>query len=156
MKKKSGPVAHGSASSAELECELIVKSARKFGSAHPKLKGEVSHVDNLPGANVYIRNANQMQRMLPPGTQVLDWGCGFGQMAFLLARRGFLVSACDWGGRPAVPELLAEDIRYFPFTSATKIDLPDASVDVVLSSGTLEHAHNIYIAMQEIRRVLNA
>lgn len=154
MTKEFATPDHGRTTSAELECKLIVGAARKFGAANPKLAGEVGHIDNVPGVNVYIRNADQMQRLLPPGSTVLDWGCGFGQMAFLLARRGFSVSACDWGGRPAVPELVGEDIRYFPFTSATKIDLPDASVDVVLSSGTLEHAHNIHISMQEIRRVL--
>lgn len=136
------------------ECTFIVEAARRFASSNPSLGSEVAHIDNRPGVRVYIRDADQMNRLLCGQARILDWGCGLGQMAWLMANRGHHVSACDYFKRPSLRELLDERVDYSPIVSPTMLDAPDAAFDAVISSGTLEHAHNITGSLHEIRRVL--
>ncbi|HMA34739.1 MAG TPA: class I SAM-dependent methyltransferase [Chloroflexia bacterium] len=136
------------------ECQYIVQAAREYGSRGGEYQKQVVHLDNIPGAGVYVRDSGRIQRRIPPQARVLDWGCGFGQVAWLLANRGHQVSACDWSRRPNTTAFLDERISYFPLTGPVHIDVPDASFDVVVSSGTLEHVDNILNSLQEIRRIL--
>jgi 2-polyprenyl-3-methyl-5-hydroxy-6-metoxy-1,4-benzoquinol methylase len=132
----------------------VIEAAQHFAHQYPDQALEVSHIDSLPGINIYIRNANQIARLLPQGAKILDWGCGFGQMAYLLANRGFQVSACDWGKRPGIPELIDDRINYFSLHHPTTIDGNNQSFDAIVSSGTLEHAQYIFESIKEIRRLL--
>lgn len=136
------------------ECHHIARSATRFASDNPNVANEVGHIDNLPGAAIYVRNADEIAKYLPQGSTVLDWGCGFGQMAYLLANRGYRVSACDWSLRPSIPELMDERIGYFSLAHQSRIDLADRTFTAVISSGTLEHSHHMLDSLQEIRRVL--
>ena len=43
------------------------------------------HLDQPIGAWNYIRIANDIARQVPAG-RLLDWGCGYGQMTYLLQR----------------------------------------------------------------------
>lgn len=137
------------------EARFIVDVARTYALSHLHNAAEVGHIDNLPGARVYVRDANSIIRVLGNRRgKLLDWGCGFGQMAWLLANRGFHVHACDWAARPRIAELLDQRINYFALCSPSLIPVADETYDVVLSSGTLEHAQNILESMREIRRIL--
>lgn len=136
------------------ECHFIVAAAKRFAARDPVLGTEVGHIDNLPGTAVYMRDAEAIARILPKGARVLDWGCGFGQMSYLLANRGYRVSACDWALRPGIPELLDERIDYFSLNHQSSIGVANQSFDAVVSSGTLEHAQHILDSLYEIRRVL--
>jgi 2-polyprenyl-3-methyl-5-hydroxy-6-metoxy-1,4-benzoquinol methylase len=54
------------------------------------------HLDQPVGIWNYIRIANEIAERVPAG-RLLDWGCGFGQMTYLLRRRGFEVTPYDVG-----------------------------------------------------------
>lgn len=106
----------------------------------------------------YVRIANDIVAHQAQG-RVLDWGAGFGQISFLLRRRGLKVTAYDY--RPhevrgihitttaldtQVPLVLSDDPIGLPFL--------DASFDGLISCGVLEHVDNEPATLQEIWRVL--
>jgi SAM-dependent methyltransferase len=53
------------------------------------------HLDQSIGMWNYIRIANDIVRQA--AGHVLDWGCGYGQMTYLLRRRSFQVTSFDIG-----------------------------------------------------------
>src|SRR3954470_17226207 len=55
-----------------------------------------AHLDQPIGIWNYIRIANDIAKHIPAG-DLLDWGCGYGQMTYLLQRRGFRVTSFDIG-----------------------------------------------------------
>ncbi|MBD2632689.1 class I SAM-dependent methyltransferase [Aphanizomenon flos-aquae NRERC-008] len=138
----------------ESDCQYIINAAHNFAVKNPDFTSDVGHIDNFPGAAVYVRDAAKISSYLLPGSRILDWGCGYGQLSYLLAKNGYQVDACDWSKDLKIPEFLDSGINYFPLTSPVQIHVPDASFDVVISSGTLEHAHNIIDSLKEIRRIL--
>lgn len=99
------------------------------------------HLDQPIGLWNYIRIANQIARQAPTG-RLLDWGCGFGQMTYLLRRRGFDVTAFDVGD-PATAQLpdipLCRDLAVTRTLHPTQLPFESATFDVVLSCGVLEH-----------------
>ncbi|MFN8481531.1 MAG: class I SAM-dependent methyltransferase [Anaerolineae bacterium] len=103
----------------------------------------------------YIRIADEIAADLAPGARILDWGCGRGQMSFLMARRGFDVTSYDVGQTPAekisplFPEV-AIRIGHAPIA----LPYPDAAFDAVLSIGVLEHVPFPAASLAEIHRVL--
>jgi SAM-dependent methyltransferase len=118
------------------------------------------HLDQPVGAWNYIRIANEIAERFRGG-RLLDWGCGFGQMSYLLKRRGFDVTAFDVGSDVNLPALpLIRAITIQRTTHPTTLPFADASFDVVLSCGVLEHVDeysepgNERRSLAEIRRVL--
>jgi 2-polyprenyl-3-methyl-5-hydroxy-6-metoxy-1,4-benzoquinol methylase len=100
-----------------------------------------SGMDQPIGLWNYIRIANDISKQTSPG-RLLDWGCGFGQMTYLLHQRGFQVIPFDVGASGAsLPDLpLTHNIPPVVRTS-DPIELPfqDGQFDEVLSCGVLEH-----------------
>ena len=106
----------------------------------------------------YARIANDVVSHLPQG-RVLDWGAGFGQLSYLLRRRGLSVIGYDY--RPnevrgvratvtaldsSVPLMLSDDPIKLPFV--------EESFDGVISCGVLEHVDDEHASLEEIWRVL--
>jgi ubiquinone/menaquinone biosynthesis C-methylase UbiE len=89
---------------------------------------------------------------------VLDWGCGFGQVSHLLREAGLEVDSFEYRG-PAAPDAEVP-LRLYPeiraYVSSDPVGLPyaDASFDVVLSCGVLEHTGAQEANLDEIARVL--
>jgi 2-polyprenyl-3-methyl-5-hydroxy-6-metoxy-1,4-benzoquinol methylase len=119
------------------------------------------HLDQPVGIWNYIRIANEIAGRIPVG-RLLDWGCGFGQMTYLLRRRGFDVTPFDIGSADTpVPDLpLTRDLHVVRTTHPTQLPFGDGSFDAVLSCGVLEHVDefsqpgNEVLSLHEIRRVL--
>lgn len=119
------------------------------------------HLDQPIGRWNYIRIANELAQRIPAG-RILDWGCGFGHMTYLLRRRGFEVTAFEVEtavtSLPGIP--LCNDLQVVRSAHPTKLPFPDQSFDAVLSCGVLEHieefsqAGNELKSLHEIRRVL--
>ncbi len=119
------------------------------------------HLDQPIGIRNYIRIANEIANAVPAG-RVLDWGCGVGQMTYLLRRRGFDVVPFEMSTTvdtlPVLPVLRHEEI----VRAVHPTDLPfaDAEFDAVLSCGVLEHVDefstpgNERRSLAEIHRVL--
>lgn len=120
------------------------------------------HLDQSIGLWNYIRIANNITRQTPLG-RLLDWGCLYGQMSYLLQRRGFEVTPFDIGpddaGLPDVPLTRAIPTIVRTLEPVT-LPFESASFDTVLSCGVLEHVNehsqsgNELKSLREIARVL--
>ncbi len=119
------------------------------------------HLDQPVGIWNYIRIANEIAKRVPPG-RLLDWGCGLGQMTYLLRRRGFDVTSFEVDAEQlGVPDLpLTRDLKIVRGEHPTDLPFETASFDAVLSCGVLEHVDefsspgNELLSLAEIRRVL--
>src|SRR4029450_11590333 len=91
------------------------------------------------------------------GPNVLEVGCGTGQLALEMAHRGLQVWACDMNRFSLVlvqqeasktgmsAKFITSDIGYLPWR--------DGFFDSVVTAHTLEHVTDLAAAMREIRRV---
>lgn len=123
---------------------------------------DFAHLDQPIGILSYIRIADDIARRVPRG-ELLDWGCGWGQMTYLLRRRGFRVTAFDVGDprateRPDIPLCRAVQVVRSP--EPTALPFVGARFDAVLSCGVLEHVAEDVPggdergSLREVRRVL--
>jgi SAM-dependent methyltransferase len=123
--------------------------------------GSFIHLDQPIGIWNYIRIANAISRQLAPGP-LLDWGCGLGQMTYLLRRRGFAVTPYDLGQPtdrlPDIPLCRTIEVIRTPYPTA--LPFATGSFATVLSCGVLEHVDeysqpgNERLALRELHRVL--
>ena len=88
---------------------------------------------------------------------VLDWGCGHGMAACLLAGRGAKVVATDVSAGYCREVLLRAGIHQVAIRTvqadAVRLPLPDASIDAIWGHAILHHLP-FDKAMRELRRVL--
>lgn len=113
-----------------------------------------AHMDGAASAVNYIRIADFVASFKPDGT-VLDWGCGYGQVSWLLRRRGLDVVSCDLGQSPgvrAIPELNSQQVDYL--SHPYKLPYREGQFSAVLSVGVLEHVDDFDPSLEEIKRVL--
>jgi SAM-dependent methyltransferase len=95
------------------------------------------------------------------GKEVLDFGSGYGGRTVEYARIGakHIIGVEIPGEHVALSRDYAESLgvnnaSFLPAAVPTRIPLPDASVDVVVSYDVLEHVQSPPASMQELRRVL--
>jgi SAM-dependent methyltransferase len=137
------------------ELNALLAMARAARAAGAK---DMEHMDGAAAAFNYIRVADLVSshcRSLGVGLPVLDWGCGYGQVSWLLRRRGVNVVSCDAGKRmeiDAIPELRAIPVNYL--SDPVKLPYDSGSFSVVLSVGVLEHVPDLKGSLQEIHRVV--
>lgn len=114
--------------------------------------GGTPHLDSYLGVFRYVRDADQIKKYLPNG-KILDWGCGIGQMSYLLKNRGLDVISYDINseGREFLNRIGQKLILA---NHQIKLPFSDASFDAVLSSGVLEHVTDPAASLNEIGRVL--
>lgn len=120
------------------------------------------HLDQPIGIWNYIRIADNIAAQLPQNAHILDWGCGMGQMTYLLRQRGLRVTAFDV--RPADDKLpdtpLSKTIEIIVTQEPTLLPFGQTTFDAVLSCGVLEHVDehtqpgNEMKSLREIHRVL--
>ena len=95
---------------------------------------------------------------LVPNARVMDWGCRHAPDSCLL-RAAFGHAYCLSGtdleppGRFEAFHRYAQ-MEYRPLSCVVRLPYPDASLDVVIGSGTLEHVAQDYESLKEIWRVL--
>jgi 2-polyprenyl-3-methyl-5-hydroxy-6-metoxy-1,4-benzoquinol methylase len=99
-------------------------------------------------------------RAAPPPAEVLDVGCGAGQLLVELARRGYSVSGCDLA-EAMVSEsralLAREDLRGdVRQAEAEDLPYPDGRFQVVTALGVLEYLPRPEVGVRELARVLTA
>jgi len=118
---------------------------------------------------VYTRHISCLSEILTTATKrpagairVLDWGCGKGQITYLLKQRGFAVTSCDIENQEAddstfgqeVPIIHEQGIDVVPLRHAHQLPFADKSFDCVISFGVLEHVKSDRDSLGEIRRIL--
>ena len=122
------------------------------------------HFDHLKepiGRWNYSRIANELAAAAGGG-RLLDWGCGYGQMTYLLGRRGFAVTPFDVGAPgAAMPDVpLCRGLDVVRGEEPSVLPFAPHSFDAVLSCGVLEHVEEEHESgdeersLEEIRRVL--
>jgi SAM-dependent methyltransferase len=91
------------------------------------------------------------------GRDVLDWGCGHGMAAIVLARRGAAVTACDLSAgyvAEARARARANGVAVRGLVAdAQRLPFADHSFDAVWGHAILHHL-DVAIAARELRRVL--
>jgi ubiquinone/menaquinone biosynthesis C-methylase UbiE len=133
------------------EATLILERARNAGLYESAVG---YHLASKVSVMNYVRIADEICHRLPRGT-VLDWGCGYGQMSFLLQRRGLQVESYDVGDSPSLAQS-----PVFPEVTVSrtseKVQLPfaDNSFDGALSCGVLEHVPDDAASLRELARVV--
>jgi SAM-dependent methyltransferase len=119
---------------------------------------DLEHLDGPAAAYNYVRIADlvasrvQLKPIAPP---VLDWGCGYGQVTWLLRRRGVHTVCCEVEERPArtsIPQLSTLNIDH----AVDSVQLPyePEAFGAVLSVGVLEHVPDLAGSLREVNRVL--
>jgi SAM-dependent methyltransferase len=89
--------------------------------------------------------------------QILDWGCGYGQVSNLLWQAGIDVTSFDY--QPDAEEAVRPLERY-PHLSVRlsgeprRLPFADGAFDAVLSCGVLEHVEDPDASLDEISRIL--
>ena len=119
---------------------------------------DFSHLDSNVGILNYIRIANDISRQFSSG-HILDWGCGFGQMAYLLQRRGLNVTPFSIGTPDKVDLPINKNLNIVYSLDRTNLPFENGSFGAVLSCGVLEHVEegggNEDRSLQEIYRLLS-
>jgi SAM-dependent methyltransferase len=138
---------------AELESLVHLASAAKAAGAT-----DLDHMDGAAAAFNYVRIANQVVSLLEAEeitTPVLDWGCGYGQVSWLLQRRGVSVVPYDIEKRPARERMVPlNSINVEYGTDPVRLPYASSSAGAVLSVGVLEHVPDMSGSLREINRVL--
>jgi len=137
------------------EVETLRDSARRSqanGNRH------VSNLSNRYAVSDYCQMADEIASVIKTG-RLLDWGCGYGHMSYLLRRRGLApagLTVADENNLSASWNLLIREQGLDVVVADDEVALPfeDASFDAVLSCGVLEHAVDERGSVQEIARVL--
>jgi SAM-dependent methyltransferase len=124
--------------------------------ARRRVHGSAINLDSAPQMLEYRAAAD---RIAAAGhAEVLDWGCGFGQLSALLRDRGVEVTAIDYDPSAAGTEV--RPLARFPQIEATytadpvRLPFPDDRFDAVLSMGVLEHVARPEESLDELHRVL--
>jgi SAM-dependent methyltransferase len=119
----------------------------------PANPASAPHLSSRASLLNYVRFADEVRGFLTSGSHVLDWGCGLGQVSWLLARRNLVVTSFDIKRFP--PNSLAIDGDQVVIgDDPVLLPFPSASFDAVLSCGVLEHVSDERASLQEIKRVL--
>lgn len=91
---------------------------------------------------------------------VLDWGCGKGHISFLMREMGVQITSCDVRGADdsafgqIAPIIEKASLKVVTLEHPYLLPFSDASFDVILSFGVLEHVPNDLASLTEIHRVL--
>ena len=117
--------------------------------------GDMEHLSNKVGIANYIRIAEQIKNNLKPGGKILDWGCGYGQMTYLLQNRGLSVTAYEVLKRNNIEKLpVFSEIDIIYGKENFRLPFSNEMFDAVLSCGTLEHVPAADASLKEVHRIL--
>jgi ubiquinone/menaquinone biosynthesis C-methylase UbiE len=134
----------------------------EFRRAHPDV--DMKSWGALISADQY-RYLHQMAReLIPPGSTVLDWGCGNGHFSYFLLGSGHRVSAFSIEPQPPLLRTAKNrfpgrlDFRPGNAMDPVRIPASDGEFDAVCSIGVLEHVRETggeeRRSLRELRRVL--
>lgn len=130
-----------------------VERARTFLREPDRLR---FHDDDYLDHEPWVRPAIEALGVLS-GRTVLDWGCGHGMAAVVMARRGAAVAACDLSHeytREAARRASANGVSVRCLQAdAHRLPFANESFDVVWGHAILHHL-DIGAAARELRRVL--
>ena len=104
-----------------------------------------------------IRIVNYLAKKIPQNAKVLDWGCGYGDVSYLLKnkRPDLEIILCDTLSSPPW-EILTEhvNLKKIIFQDQRKISFQDNYFDAIIGIGVLEHVEDQEYSLREIYRTL--
>lgn len=135
---------------ADLEEDFV----ERFWTRHWDSVAKTPNVGTVGRSDEYRAMLPYLER-LPPGSQMLDGGCGMGAWTVFLSSQGFNVVGLDISERTItrLKELLPR--HRFVCGDIRRTSFHDGSFDAYLSWGTFEHFENgLGECVREARRVL--
>jgi ubiquinone/menaquinone biosynthesis C-methylase UbiE len=96
------------------------------------------------------------QIIIPPKSNILDFGCGNGDTVKELSDLGFIAKGCDFKFKEGVNvnSLIETDCLHKISTNPYRLPYPDQSFDFLISNQVMEHVHNYSETIAEMSRVL--
>lgn len=151
-----GPDAAARLRAATVEIQELLAVGETIARRHGTSVGCIPKLSAPSVLNMLIEEADAVVNTTRQGV-VLDWGCGFGQLAWLLCQRGLSVIAAD-----LVPDerrspsefLIDQDIPFVPISSPVKLLWDNDFFDAVVSGGVLEHVQDLDGSLDETCRIL--
>jgi SAM-dependent methyltransferase len=137
------------------ELDALVAMAQRARAVGAK---DVDHMDGAAAAFNYVRIADVVRSVLTSESvhsPILDWGCGYGQVSWLLRRRGLSVISCDVEKRRAqesMPELASLSVERIEHPVLLPYD--SGAFAAVLSVGVLEHVPDLDGSLEELNRIM--
>lgn len=140
--------------------EKIIEELLSFQADNPSYF--LAQFSSRAGAHQYLRLYQLFVKTVPPGSRVLDWGCGNGHFSYFLLRNNYWVSAFSMENH-LLPRKLQEKYREYDYRTgdlkdAVRLPFQDNSFHVVSSVGVLEHVRETggeeLKSLLEIKRVL--
>lgn len=115
---------------------------------------DLEHLSNKAGTANYVRIADEIKKNLKTG-KILDWGCGYGHMTYLIRARGLSVTGYEVAKRNNIEKLpVFSGIDIIYGSDEFRLPFPSEVFDAVLSCGTLEHAADSDVSLKEVKRIL--
>jgi cyclopropane fatty-acyl-phospholipid synthase-like methyltransferase len=114
------------------------------------------------GAHQYQRLYELTLRLLPRGSDVLDWGCGNGHFSHFLARLGYRASGFSFKHFPlrSLLDSFSYQFQRGRREEPVALPYPDGAFNAVASVGVLEHVRETggdeRRTLREVRRILKA
>ncbi|MYA96283.1 MAG: methyltransferase domain-containing protein [Nitrospinae bacterium] len=139
------------------ESEEMTALARAVERSLAEGRRGLHHLSTPLGRANYLRKAEVVKNLKPDGGRLLDWGCGYGQMSYLLRNRGFEVVPYTIEAEEPSPSnlfLREQDLDVVCGEDPVRLPFEDGSFDFVLSCGVLEHVEDESGSLAEIRRIL--
>jgi SAM-dependent methyltransferase len=119
---------------------------------------DMDHMDGAAAAFNYVRIADLVLSCWRSGrteAPILDWGCGYGQVSWLLRGRRLPVVSFDVekrATRELLPLLRSVQVDYVE--DPVRLPYRSESFSAVLSVGVLEHVADLHASLREVHRVL--
>lgn len=109
---------------------------------------------NKVAVMMYIAMADEIKKALNQG-RILDWGCGYGHLSYLLKHRGFKVESYDINREEELNRVRKRfGVNCLYGDEKSEIPFSDGEFDAVVSCGVLEHVNNEDASLSEIYRIL--
>jgi SAM-dependent methyltransferase len=118
--------------------------------------------------NSYIDNVERLENLVSSQKKskpikILDWGCGKGQITYILSKGNYHVTSCDLDSglsdssfSQSTPIIEKNNFSVIPLKHDFLLPFEDETFDVVTSFGVLEHVNDDVASLKEIKRILKA
>ena len=111
---------------------------------------DLSHLSNKVGIKNYIKIADEIKKIIKKG-KILDWGCGYGHMTYLLRNRDIESMPYEVEKRDNLEKFqIFSKLNIIFGDNEHRLPFETGFFDGVLSCGTLEHVSDINSSLIEI------